>query len=299
MNADGDAGMTFSVVIPAYNRASQLRTALENLSRIDYPSDRWNVIVVDDGSPEPLEPVVRSVRLPVRVQAFRQSNTGSGGARNLAAVRSGMEYLAFTADDCTPASDWLKQMAEAFRPAASRYALVGGAIRHALPNDSYATANHLLIEYLTAAMNAERPMFFTPNNLAVHRQSFLDAGGFNATIGPTGEDREFCSRWASQGRPIFSCDAAIVEHAHAQNLQGFVRQHISYGVGSARFRKLRVTDDKFKPIPEPLSFYINLVLYPFRTPIPRKVTHSALLALSQVANAYGVLRETMRKQVNS
>lgn len=70
-----------SVVIPYYRNRAQLDLLLEGLKLQDYP--RFEVIVADDGSPEPLS--VADPDLPVRV--LRQEDLGfrAAAARNLAA----------------------------------------------------------------------------------------------------------------------------------------------------------------------------------------------------------------------
>lgn len=281
---------TFSVVVPSYNRPAQIAQMLAALSVIEYPADRWEVIVVDDGSQEPLAPAVQSVGMPVRVRCVRQDNSGPGVARNTAARVSEMEYLAFTADDCIPATDWLLKLAAAFRADGMSRALIGGTVRHALPNKLCPTASHLLVEYLKFAQNKDKPRFFTPNNLAVHRECFLEVGGFHEAFGPTGEDREFCARWSTLGNKIGFEPRAVVDHAHPQSLVGFLRQHFAYGVGSARFRALRDGENQ-QAVPESLGFYLRLVLSPLQSEFPAKCRLMVLLLMSQVVNACGVLTE--------
>ncbi len=42
---------SFSIVIATHNRPRQLAECLAALASLDYPRDRFEVIVVDDGSP--------------------------------------------------------------------------------------------------------------------------------------------------------------------------------------------------------------------------------------------------------
>ncbi len=282
----------FTVVIPTFGRPERLLECLRAVERVEYPA--FDVVVADDGSPDPVEPhVVReSWRVPVVV--VRQANAGSGAARNLGAKEATGEYLAFTADDCAPDSGWLAGYAGAFATPDLEHALIGGAIRHALPRDACATASHLLIDYLRSVFNAESPTFFTPNNLAVHAESFREAGGFDDTIGATGEDREFCARWLAGGRAMGEAPEAVVSHAHPLSLGAFVRQQFSYGVGSTRFRA-RTPDSSSGPIPAPLGFYARLVTHPMRTEGGmRGIGLSGLMIVSQIANTMGVLTESVR-----
>ncbi len=84
-----------SVVIPTYNSASAVREALESVLAQTY-SD-FEVIVVDDGSTDNTESVMRS--FGDRVSYLKQDNRGAGAARNQGIQRSRGEYVAFLDSD--------------------------------------------------------------------------------------------------------------------------------------------------------------------------------------------------------
>jgi GT2 family glycosyltransferase len=48
----------FSIIIPTYNRPDKLADCLKSLSRLDYPYDQFEVILIDDGRNTSLQPVV-------------------------------------------------------------------------------------------------------------------------------------------------------------------------------------------------------------------------------------------------
>lgn len=94
MNAPG-----ISVVIPAYGRAEALMRAVASVQA----SDRTGVeiIVVDDASPQSLQPMVPTVNengLPVRYYRLAR-NGGPQAARNLGIRRARFEYVAFLDSD--------------------------------------------------------------------------------------------------------------------------------------------------------------------------------------------------------
>jgi len=71
----------FSVIIPVYNRASALRTAIESVRA--QTSQDFEIVVVDDGSKDDPRSVAESFGDP-RIRFFRQDNQGGGAARNTA-----------------------------------------------------------------------------------------------------------------------------------------------------------------------------------------------------------------------
>ena len=105
---------TFSIIIPTYQRPTQLAVCLRSLTGLNYPRERFEVIVVDDGSTTPLDAVVASVRDSLNVMLTRQDNGGPAAARNTGAARARGTFLAFTDDDCTPTPDWLHTLGARF-----------------------------------------------------------------------------------------------------------------------------------------------------------------------------------------
>jgi len=87
--------MDVSVVIPTYNRASMVGDAIESALAQTHPIRE--VIVVDDGSTDDTERVVRAFGAPVRY--LRQENRGVGAARNAAMASARGGALAFLDSD--------------------------------------------------------------------------------------------------------------------------------------------------------------------------------------------------------
>jgi len=283
----------FSIVIPTYARPGQLAVCLQSLARLDYPRDRFEVIVVDDGSEKPPEAVVASSCGQLDVTLLRQAHAGPAAARNTGAARAKGEFLAFTDDDCAPAPGWLQSLAARFARASD--CAIGGRTLNALPGNPYSTASQLLVAYLYTYYNADpdQACFFTSNNLAMPTDRFHTMGGFDATYTRTAaEDRELCDRWLHHGYRMTYAPEALVYHAHVLTFRTFWRQHFNYGRGAFHFQQARAHRACGRIRLEPLPFYLNLLLYPFsqaqgwRAPLL-----AALLGVSQVANAVGFFWE--------
>jgi GT2 family glycosyltransferase len=300
----------FSVIVPTHGRPAELTRCLEALAHLDYPRDRFEVIVVDDGSGAPPEDVIERVRgrLPVTLVAH-EHNRGPACARNTGAARAVGEFLAFTDDDCAPAADWLRVLASRF--AEEPDALLGGRIVNGLTENPYAAASQLLIDYLysyyysvepTAHRRAAREppaRFFTSNNLAMSAAGFHDTGAFDATFPlAAAEDRDFCDRWQQRGRLMRYVPRAVVYHFHDLSLRSFCRQHSHYGRGALSFHTLRARRAQGRIALEPLSFYLNLLRYPFTRPsdsLRARSRMTVLLAVSQGAYAAGFFAARVRR----
>lgn len=287
----------FSIIVPTYNRPGQLALCLEALSRLDYPRDRFEVIVVDDGSIRPTETVVTLSNKRLDVRLLTQVHAGPASARNTGAAQSEGEWLVFTDDDCAPASNWLQALSGYFDKAPD-CAIAGGMV-NALPGNPYSTSTQLIIDYLHARYNnnPKKASFLTSSNLAVPARQFRAMRGFDTTFSwASGEDREFCDRWLGHGYRLTYAPEALVYHSHMLTLHTFCRQHFNYGRGAFRFRQVRSCWDFHRSGLEPLSFYLKLLRYPlFHSRNQPALLIATLCMISQMANAVGYLRERIRR----
>ena len=283
----------FSIVIPTNNRPAQLKNCLESLSGLDYPLKCFEVIVVNDGGQIPLEPVVAPFRDRIDLKLLSQPHSGPAIARNLGAAHARGKFLAFTDDDCATASNWLRKLTARFATAPD--CAVGCRTINALPNNSYSTTSQLLIDYLYSYYNADpnNARFLTSNGLALPAERFYAVGGFDTTFRRAGaEDRELCDRWLDHRYKMTYDPQAVVYHAHVLTLRTFWRQHFNYGRGAFHFHQIRARYSQIAIKVEPLSFYFNLVSYPFsHVQAGRSLLVAALLVIAQVANVAGFLLE--------
>jgi GT2 family glycosyltransferase len=288
----------FSIVIPTYNRPERSQTCLKSLTCLDYPRDRFEVIVVDDGSAKPLESVLLPFKEELNLQLIRQANAGPAAARNTGAASARGKFLVFTDDDCTLAPNWLTTLEAHFTTASDR--IIGGKTINALPDNPYSSASQLIIDAVYAHYNAipENARFFASNNLALSAESFRALGGFNPSF-LASEDRELCDRWLARGYKMLYVPEAQIYHAHNLTLRSFWHQHFNYGRGAFRFHQLRSQRETNQAKVEP-GFYYKLLAYPFvqTTSKQPKLLLVALFAISQIASTMGIFWERSDRSVS-
>lgn len=285
-----------SVIVPTYNRPGPLAACLRAIVAQDYPAERFEVVVVDDGSPTSPAALIDQLDGRVCVRLLRQARRGPAAARNAGAAAARGQLLAFTDDDCQPHAGWLRALRG--RLAAAPNALVGGRTRNALPENRFAEASQLLVGFIYDYYNRPgRAHFFTSNNIAVSRERFLAVGGFDASYPrAAAEDRDFCERWQLAGNPVVYAPEAVIDHAHALTLRRFWRQHFNYGRGAFHFHLGRARRNQ-KPLQvEPAHFYLDLL----RAPLQHHALAAALplvvlMGLSQVANTAGFAVERIAR----
>ena len=72
-----------SIVVPTFDRPEAVEACVRALSQLDYPQDRFEIILVDDGSRVPVR--APQDREGVNIRVLRQRNAGPAAARNFGA----------------------------------------------------------------------------------------------------------------------------------------------------------------------------------------------------------------------
>ena len=149
----------FSIIVPTFQRPSQLEGCLTALARQRCSPERFEVIVVDDGSDTLPARAVTAWNGSIPVKLIRQRHAGPATARNRGALEASGTVLAFTDDDCRPAPDWLRRLDDRF--AAAPDCAVAGRTMNRLAGNAYSTASQTLTDYLYAHYNGTlRPPCF-------------------------------------------------------------------------------------------------------------------------------------------
>ena len=130
-----------SVLLPVYNGAATLGPALDSLVAQDYPADRYEVIVVNDGSTDDTARVVaerqnlRYIELPHNMGIAPAQNAGLDAARG--------EILVVFNDDCLAAPDYLSQLVLGYQRVDKPLGIGGVIVKRAPDKVKGATANYV------------------------------------------------------------------------------------------------------------------------------------------------------------
>ena len=88
-----------SVVIPTCNRCESLERTLRSLFDQDIERDRYEIIVIVDGSEDGTTEMLRSLRCPTELRTFSQENRGQAAARNVGWKIARGDFILFLDDD--------------------------------------------------------------------------------------------------------------------------------------------------------------------------------------------------------
>jgi glycosyltransferase involved in cell wall biosynthesis len=217
-------GLDVSLVVPTRDRGEQLRATLAALSGQTFPSDRIEVIVVDDGSADATPQIVGELGRAVYV---RQGGEGPTAARNAGAARARAELLVFLDDDVELEPGAVASLVEAHR-SGSRLVVVGDLETPAPAHLSEVVGTRLAGG---AAEPATIEIPFTrcrTGLLSVGRAGFFSLGGFVDPTGgwPSWDDVDFGYRAGRNGFRLVCATSARGIHRceWATSLDGTARR---------------------------------------------------------------------------
>lgn len=221
-----------TVIIPVKDRARELAECLQSLVGQDYPKERMEIIVVDDGSTDETVEVASSFSCKLLTNKRTQ---GQSLCRNRGAAAARGEILAFIDSDCVAGNDWLRQLVPYFQW--EQVGAVGGYVDGYFEQsslDRYEKAYSPLnmgkhIFYSTD----DRSTFYVPTcNLLVRRSLYLDNGGISEAL-HVGEDVDFCWRMRSRGHFLLYVPVGVVLHKHRNCLTRMLKRRADYGTSEA------------------------------------------------------------------
>ncbi len=90
--------MLFSAIIPLYNRPQEIKELLETLTMQTYKN--FEVLVIEDGSKDNAEEIVKSFAGKLDVRYFKKQNEGQGFTRTFGFERAKGDYFVIFDSDC-------------------------------------------------------------------------------------------------------------------------------------------------------------------------------------------------------
>lgn len=277
----------FSVIVPTHNRPERLGECLESITRLEGDRDQVQVVVVNDGSSAQYGSIIARFERRLNLKYERQENRGPATARNRGAALADGRFLVFLDDDCTLPRNWLRTANVHAAPGR----VTGGRTLNGLRTNMFSEASQVLVDYLYSYYNADpqKANFLTTNNFIIPRNVFFQVKGFDTDFTEAAaEDRDLCDRLLRTDYEMVYTPEVTIYHWHAMTLKQYLRQHFTYGYRARLYHEKRAERSDEKLQVEPISFYVDLLLFPFHErSFLRGLVMGLLLIASQAANGVG------------
>lgn len=252
-NAPTRRAPDLSIVVPTYGRASILQGLLRSLERQTLAKERFELVVVDDGTIPPIE--IDTSDFSYAITLLRQENAGPGAARNLAFEHAKAPLVLILNDDAVPAEDLLEGHLEAHASAAPKTIVLGSfpftqsSLRS--PFVQLLQKTTLLFDYARmkdGALYGWR--HFWTCNLSMPLAALREIGGFDPAFREAiCEDVELGYRLCKQGWRIQYRADLVCEHEHVVTPRKYFERGVRLGVNSARMYLKHGDADLFPMFP--------------------------------------------------
>jgi len=224
----------FTVVVPTFGKRGLLERTLNALAVQDLEPDLWNLVVVNDGSPDDTAGFLEQAR---RVWSERltvvtpEQNVGRAKARNLGAERADGVWILFLDDDIVAQPDLLSSHRRALkdRPKHGTIGLVQTS-----PELIDAPHFHYIDTRGAAKVRADvvPARYLVTQNTAVPRDSFLACGGFDEAFQAYGfEDGDLGFRLEREGVIFHPLRHPVPHHVHHHTFAEWVSKKRECGHG--------------------------------------------------------------------
>jgi GT2 family glycosyltransferase/glycosyltransferase involved in cell wall biosynthesis len=208
-----------SVIIPTYNRCAVLASCLAALEQQSLAKERFEVIVIDDGSTDGTQRLCEGLSPSFRLVYLRQTNAGAGAARRSGCEAARGKYLLFFNDDTLAVPELLAEHLCAQREYGQQKCAVLGDFRYPPQARKRALTCFLATRPFLFPQAHMKPGFyrdtcyFIASNLSVRRQAVLEVGSFDPCF-RVAEDTELGVRLEQKGYRIRYHPKAFAWHDH-------------------------------------------------------------------------------------
>ncbi|WP_394971560.1 glycosyltransferase [uncultured Croceitalea sp.] len=223
--------LSFSFIIPVFNRPDEIQELLESLSKQDFTKP-FEIVIVEDGSALSSEKVIANFKEKLQISYYQKDNSGPGDSRNYGMQRAKGNYFIVLDSDCIIPSKYLTEAEKELKKrfvhcyggpdaAHESFSLVQKAINYVMTS-LFTTGG---IRGNKKALDKFQPRSF---NMGISKEAFEATGGFG-NIHP-GEDPDLTFRIWNAGYNTRLFPNAFVYHKRRIDWSKFYKQVNKFGM---------------------------------------------------------------------
>jgi glycosyltransferase involved in cell wall biosynthesis len=225
MNAQIGQLPSISVVIPTYRRPDLVKKCIESLVGQDYPRERYEVIVVEDGSQDAQSVVESFQTSDTRLKYLNVPHGGAAAAYEAGLRLASCDLVAFIDDDAIAPPTWLHQIASILEQGRPQGVIgTGGHISGEYPLDNFEASvsptGELRWTGFGLFSSPPRDVDHLPGcNMAFWRDALLEIEGFDSRFSKTiswRHETDVCLRLRRRGYRLTYDPTLVVLHRGAR-----------------------------------------------------------------------------------
>jgi GT2 family glycosyltransferase len=217
-----------SVVVPVYDAERTITECLDSLLAQDFPSDRYEIIAIDNASRDRTPELLR--RYAGRIAVLEEHKQGPAAARNRGVKAARGEIIAMTDSDCVVSRDWLRCLiAPLDDPAVG---IVGGRNLSTQPCNDVERFGEEIHDH-EKAITVYKPPYVITMNWAARASLFETIGYFDEDLLRC-EDVDLAYRAVQHGYRLAYAPDAVVHHRNERTLAGLFAEGFAHGLYSVQ-----------------------------------------------------------------
>jgi glycosyltransferase involved in cell wall biosynthesis len=202
-----------SFIIPAYNHAAFIESSIRSI--FAQKINDWELLIINDGSPDNTKRVVEPFLEDSRIQYFEQENRGQAATRNRGIRLARGEYIQLLDDDDLLAPDALQWKLD-YLVANPNVACIVGGVQYIDGTGHYLGGLQGLQGQVTFRRLFKASAFASPGQALFRRSCFEAVGTFDAEL-PGADDADFMFRLARSHRIEAVKRLALLYRWHGMN----------------------------------------------------------------------------------
>jgi cellulose synthase/poly-beta-1,6-N-acetylglucosamine synthase-like glycosyltransferase len=173
-----------SVVVAARNEEENIERCLRSILQVDYPADKLEVVVADDGSTDRTPEIISKIKQEhnnlkvIRIESQINNLKGKANALAQAIAQTNGEFIFLTDADCEVPRTWIKGMLRHFDEktgVASGVTIIEtGKIFYGMQSLDWA----FLLSVAAAVGRLFKPVACIGNNMAFRKEAYIECGGY-------------------------------------------------------------------------------------------------------------------------
>jgi len=214
-----------SIIVPSFNSANTVEDCLNSLVSQTYAKDRFEVILVDNGSQDGTCDLVRTSFPWVKMVHCEEK--GSGFARNAGIREAHGELILSTDSDCVIDKNWVMSYVQLFQAAPHSVAAIGGNIAPYSLRTAVERFEPAWVGQPDQSGTGRRIRYVATPNAAFRRSALDVVGGFDGDSGH--DDTDLGIRLIAAGFEIRYTDQAVVKHRNPKTIVELYGHREKYG----------------------------------------------------------------------
>jgi cellulose synthase/poly-beta-1,6-N-acetylglucosamine synthase-like glycosyltransferase len=231
-----------SIIVPARNEENNIQTCIESIMSNNYPSDKFEVIVVNDRSTDRTGTILVSLQkrfqnlfvYTIAENTHHRNLKGKPGALQVGIEAAKGDIILMTDADCIVNENWIDSITNSF---SDNEVGLTAAVTNIKSKNAFDIAQAVYWVYMhtmaAAGIGLNQPLGCFGNNLSVRKSDFIELGGFENIKFSMTEDLALQQAVFKSNRKIryLISDESSVETLPCKTFKEYLNQQHRWALG--------------------------------------------------------------------